>query len=133
MWFCKLQFGNKLYFLIHYAKKYKISFILYFFCIPVVLFLVLTLRTDIVGFQGQFLQPAEISKEGEQWALTGVPSQFSVLSQCQNLQFLNIDESFHVNFPELVVVFYGDAAYSVIPQHLARQRLDPSFIKDQLW
>ena len=61
---------------------YKISFILYFFFNSYSIFLVLTLRSDIVRFQGQFLQSAEISKQREHGALTGVPSQFSVLPQC---------------------------------------------------
>ena len=111
---------------------YNIAFILYFFCIPVVLFLFLTLRCDIVGFQGQFLQPAEITEQREQGALAGVPGQFSVLSQGQNLQFVNIDEGFLVNVPEVVVIFYDDAANGVISQHLAWQCLDPCFSQDQV-
>ena len=93
---------------------------------------ILTSCVDVVGFQYELSQSGEISEQIKQRAASVVPVQFSVLSQCEESQIINVHESFLVDSQEVVVVLYGDAVDGVVSKHLVRDGLESSFIEDQV-
>ena len=93
---------------------------------------ILTFCIDVVGFQYELSQSGEISEQIKQRAASVVPVQFSVLSQCEESQIINVHESFLVDSQEVVVVLYGDAVDGVVSKHLVRDGLESSFIEDQV-